>query len=258
MTSAVKINLKILNDAVKKIKAANNKEKAKELIKLYEERKISNAKSVTNQLFDFIAYESKTPKQKETIDKNHSKLIEKFQNAPTSSETQRKAKKENKAARKIQKLVTGRIKLEASIFDRAMNKNLISVEVKPVGKGDMLVGDLEATLARAYLLAKRTIPQWGDFKIFGSIKYELTSMNKDGATDVVNHTTKSYPKSQLAQFFQQLTGFFSTSEYAERLDINSLRVQFHFAQMPTGKGCGTTERDLESVFNKRSFENCQR
>ena len=57
MTSAVKTNLKLLNDAVKKIKPPNIKEKAKELIKLYEERKISKAKTVSSQLFDFIAFE---------------------------------------------------------------------------------------------------------------------------------------------------------------------------------------------------------
>jgi hypothetical protein len=208
MANVVKGNLEILNGAVKKIKTASNKEKARALIKLYEDRKISNSKTVSNQLFDFIAYESKAPKQKETIDKNHTKLIDKYKDASTASETQRKAKKENKAARKIQKFVTSRVKLEANIFDRAMNKNLISVEVKPVGKGDMLVGDLEATLARAYLLAKSKIPKWADFKVFGSLKYELTGKNEDGTTQVVNHTTKSYPKSELGQFFLQFRDFF--------------------------------------------------
>ena len=41
-------------------------------------------------------------------------------------------------------------------------------------------------------------------------------------------------------------------EYAERVDINSLKLQFHFAQIIMGKGCGTTDRDLESVSNKRN------
>jgi hypothetical protein len=64
MANVLKGNLEILDGAVKKIKSASNKEKTRAFIKLYADRKISNSKTVSNQLFDFILYESKTPKQK--------------------------------------------------------------------------------------------------------------------------------------------------------------------------------------------------
>ena len=49
---------------------------------------------------------------------------------------------------------------KASIFDIATNRNFISVEFEPVGNGD---GDLEAMLAKTYLMAKRKIPKSEDF-----------------------------------------------------------------------------------------------
>ena len=53
MTNVVKGNLKILNEGVCKIKSKQNKEKTRALIKLYENWKIPNSKTVLNQLIDF-------------------------------------------------------------------------------------------------------------------------------------------------------------------------------------------------------------
>ena len=69
MANVVKAKLEILSGAVKNIKSASNKEKARALIKFYAVRRISNSKTVSNQLFDFVVFEGKTVKQKETIDK---------------------------------------------------------------------------------------------------------------------------------------------------------------------------------------------
>ena len=254
MANAVKGNLEIMNGAMKKIKTASNKEKAGALMNLYKERRIGKAKTIFNQLLDFVAYEGKTAKQKATINDNHTKLLEQYKNAPTASEIQRKAKKENKAARKIQKFITGRVRLEANILDTAFKKNFVHIEVKALGNGEMLVGYLEATLARGYLQAKRKLPEkWEDFKVYGSLRYELSSMDEEGSsTKTIHHTTKVYPKSELGKFFAEFRDFFAIGEYGVRLDINSLRLQFHFAKIPAGKGCGTTDRNLESVYNKRS------
>ena len=255
MANVVKGNLEIMNEAVKRIKTAGNKKKARALIKLYKDRKVGNSKTILNQLLDFVAYEGKTAKQKETIDKKHTKLFEQYKNAPTVSETQRKAKKENKAARKIQKFVNSRVKLEANIIDTAFNKKFIHVEVKARGNGEMMVGDLEANLAKAYLLAKRKLSQkWEDFKVYGSLRYDLSATDEEGSsTKSIHHTRGSYPKAELGKFFAEFRDYFAIGEYGVRLDINSLRLQFHVVQIPTGKGGGaTTDRNLESVYNKRS------
>ena len=75
-----------MNAAVKKIKTPANKEKAKALIKLYEDKKIPKSTTVSNQMLDSVAYEGKTKQQKATIEKNHDKLIDKFKDAPTAGE----------------------------------------------------------------------------------------------------------------------------------------------------------------------------
>ena len=93
MANVVKSNSEILNSALKKIKSPDNKEKAKAFIKLFADRKISKSTTVSHQLLDFVAYEGKTAKQKEKIVGNHDKSIDKFIDAPTASETQRKTKK---------------------------------------------------------------------------------------------------------------------------------------------------------------------
>ena len=92
------------------------------------------------------------------------------------------------------------------------------------------------------MLAKRKIPKWGDFKVYG-----LLGKGEDGATQTSNHTTKAYPKDEVGQFFGQFKSYCRIGEYDGRLDISTLKLQFHFAQIPVGKGCGTTDRNLESV-----------
>ena len=86
MANVVKAKLEILSGAVKNIKSASNKEKAIAFIKLYEERKISNSKTVSDQLFDYIAYEGKTTNRK----RPYLKTTLKYKDAPNASESLRK------------------------------------------------------------------------------------------------------------------------------------------------------------------------
>ena len=88
---------------------------------------------------------------------------------PLPQKPSAKQKKENKAARTIQKKVfTGRPKLEANVTDRAFKNKMTRKSVVPKGSGDLMVTDLEAGLARAYFMAKRKIKR-KDFKIHAGI-----------------------------------------------------------------------------------------
>ena len=115
----------------------------------------------------------------------------------------------------------------------------------------MMVTDLEAGLARAYLLVRRKI-KMKDFKIHAGIKHKLSVKDDDGEIKEANHTTKTYTNAEKGQVFLELTPFFARGEYDSRFDINSLEMTFDFAEIPSGSGCGTTDRDLESVFNEKS------
>ena len=57
-------------------------------------------------------------------------------------------------------------------------------------------------------MAKRKIPKWGDFKLYGSLKYKRTGKDEDRSTRRANHTTKSYTKSELAQLFTEFADYF--------------------------------------------------
>ena len=139
------------------------------MIKLYEDRKISNSKTVVRQLLDFATYHLQEDPKKKKIDENHNHLVEKSKDGPTASETQRKTKKGNKAARTIQKKkITGRLRLEATVTDKAFENKMTRIKVVPKGSGDLMVTDLEAGLARAYFMAKRKI-KMKDFKIHAGI-----------------------------------------------------------------------------------------
>ena len=107
-------------------------------------------------MLDFVAYEGKTAKQKETIDKKHEALVEKFKDAPTARGKQRKGKTK-RLGPFSKELFTGKLRLEATVVDKAFKNKMTRIKVIPKGNGDMMVTHLEAGLARAYLMAKRKI-----------------------------------------------------------------------------------------------------
>ena len=158
-------------------------------------------------MLDFVAYEGKTKQQKATMDKNHIKLIDKFKDAPSAGEKQRKGKRENKAARTIQqKKITDKLRLEATVVDKAFKNKMTRIKVVPKGSGEMMVTDLEAGLARDHLMAKRKI-KMKDFKINAGIRFKLSAKDDNGDFKEINHTTKAYPNAEKGQMFQELFVF---------------------------------------------------
>ena len=66
----------------------------------------------------------------------------------------------------------------------------------------------------------------------------------------IHNTTSSYKSSELGEFFKNLTGLLQ-SKYLASIYLDTLVMQFHFTIIPKG-GCGTVDRDLESVYKKTS------
>ena len=137
-------------------------------------------------------------------------------------------------------------------MNKVFKNKMTRIKVVPKGSGEMMLTDLEAGLARAYLMAKRKI-KMKDFKIHAGIKYNLSQKDDNGEFQEMNHTTKPYANAEKGEMFQEFFGFFAGGEYDQRLDINCLEVTFDFAEIPSGSsGPATTGRDLESVYNQKS------
>ena len=66
----------------------------------------------------------------------------------------------------------------------------------------------------------------------------------------INHTTTTYKSSELGELFKHLISLIP-SKYLGSIYLNTLVMQFRFTIIPKG-GCGTVDRDLESVYKKTS------
>ena len=94
--------------------------------------------------------------------------------------------------------MSGRVQLESKIIDKAFNKKIISVEVRPTNIGRR-VTDVDSVFARSYLEAKKNIPRDVGFMIYGSLKviiYEEGTIEKQ----LNKTTTTTYKSSDLGIF----------------------------------------------------------
>ena len=79
MTSkTVKLNIEFLKTLSSKVKNADLKEKADNLVQLYADRKLSQKTTAENQIRDFIKYNSFKPRKQKTINKKYDALVEKY------------------------------------------------------------------------------------------------------------------------------------------------------------------------------------
>ena len=104
--------------------------------------------------------------------------MEKYKDAQTLSErlTTKKAGKEvlagqTKAASKIPKIVRGTVKFETRVLDKAMKDNVLRIGVAPTTLGSAMATDVEAFVARAYLMARRLLPKKADFKVWATCNF---------------------------------------------------------------------------------------
>jgi hypothetical protein len=84
--------------------------------------------------------------------------------------------------------------------------------------------------------------------IYGSFK--VTVYDEGTIERKIHNTTTTYTSSQLAHIFAHLTEII-TNIYGASVELETLVMQFHFTIIPKG-GCGTVDRNLESVYKKAS------
>ena len=134
---------------------------------------------------------------------------------------------------------------------KAFKDNMISVEVKPayIGRKRIIDVDIIDTLfARSYLEARKKIPKDVDFIIYASLSYIMII---EGTLELrMYSSTKSYKSSEIGEFFNNLRDLLKY-KYLASVYLRTLEMQFHFTIIPKG-GCGTVDRDLESVYKKTS------
>ena len=146
------------------------------LIELYTKRKITQSTTVENIIKAYIG--TKTAKQRVAVHTRVEKIMEKYKDAQPLSErlTIKKAGKEvlagqTKAASKIQKIVRGTVKFETRVLDKAMKDSVLRIGVAPTTLGSAMATDVEAFVARAYLMARRLLPKNADFKVWATCNF---------------------------------------------------------------------------------------
>ena len=97
MTKAIQRNITSLEAVYDNYKRRFNratKEKVRNIIDLFSERKIAQFTTADNLIRKFIT--AKTPKDKEKAEKEYSKIVDKHKDKPSLGERMEETKKENK------------------------------------------------------------------------------------------------------------------------------------------------------------------
>ena len=174
------------------------------LIELYTNRKITQSTTVENIIKAYIG--TKTVKQRAAVHKKVANIMEKYKDAQTLAErlATKKAGKEalagqTKAASKIQKIVRGTVKFETRVLEKAMKDNVLRIGVEPTTLGSSTATDIEAFVARAYLMARRHLPKDAVFRVWGTCSFLYSTPTS--VDNVMNKKTKQYPSTEIKDFF---------------------------------------------------------
>jgi hypothetical protein len=159
-----------------------------------------------------------------------------------------KKEKRITAANKIQKVTRNKVVFEVTTISKAFKGNVISLLFTSKTIGSAMATDIDAFAARAYLMARRKIPRNSEFKIWASVTFDWISAFGDQA--VINKSTTTHSSKNIDRFFYNLTNIIGKN-YG-RIILNTLKFEFNFTLIPSGASCGTKDRDIESVLNKKS------
>ena len=141
---------------------------------------------------------SKNTRQQKATAKQYDKFITKHQgNEPLNKRLTQKKEIKNKAASKIIKLYRNSLKFEIVDRQEAFKNKVKQITVKPSFIGSSMATDLDAFVARSYVIARREIPKNAEFKRqFGNQKPNEDFIIKSYANFVKNIRTK-YPSSSI-------------------------------------------------------------
>ena len=184
--------------------------KVNKIIELYNARKIAQIQTAENVIMKLI---SKDPKDQKKGFKQAEKIIEKYKEVePLSHRLREKTtiRKEHKrqqrtvAASKIQKLVKGKISFEVVSKEQAFKDKVINVKVKSKQIGSAVAYDIEAFIAKAFLVARKQIPKDAKFMIWASCKFRLLHGAHDSEVMKTPHTGK-HDSTHLSKFLEDLS-----------------------------------------------------
>jgi len=141
-------------------------------------------------------------KQRVAVHAKSDAIMEKYKEAQTLSErlATKKAGKEalagrTTAASKIQRTVRGIVKFETRVLEKSMKHNVLRIGVVSTTVGSAMATQVEAFVARAYLMARRQLPKNAVFKLWASCNFLYdtpTEYNKE-----MNKKTGTYDSDKL-------------------------------------------------------------
>jgi hypothetical protein len=258
MRRSVLNKLAFYKDKAKGKEHAAVRDKVEALTNLYAQDKIPSFKTVENVLEDM------TSRRKHTVQlgiKAFDKLVEKYGSAITNTDKKKKkeaavkrALAENKAALKITGLFKRALVFDVSTTAKAMNKNLIDVNLLCKYLGNASSHDVESIIARGYQIAVkhfRTEKQQhrtDKFRFYSSISFRSSNHEPLWAQST------NYTSEETGKWFREFTGkIFQIMQSAKIAKIRDFSLDFHFAVMPSGSGGKSTQsRDRESILKKDS------
>jgi hypothetical protein len=254
MTKNIKYDIKHLKFISRNANGEDVKQKINTIIELYATRKISQVQTASNNIMNLLT--TTTVKKKETVNKKYEKLIEKYQAVETLSNrlrqktTVRNEKKEKQitAASKIQKVTRNKVVFEVEEIAKAFKGKVINLSVRSKTIGSAIATDIDALAARAYLMARRKAPKESEFKVWGSVSFDWISL--EGETSFITKSTVSYDSKNINKFFKNLIDIIGKN-YGYII-LSTLKFEFNFTMIPSGSSCGTKDRNIESVLNKKS------
>ena len=124
--------------------------KVNNIIKLYSESKIPQLQTAENIIIDLIYN-----KHKKSVSKKYDKTIEEHKKSePLNKRLTQKKEIKNKAASKIIKLYRNTLKFEVVDKQQAFKNKVEQIAVKPSFIGSARATDLDAFVARSYVIAR--------------------------------------------------------------------------------------------------------
>ena len=123
--------------------------------------------------------------------------------------------------------------------------------------GNAMASDVGAFFARSYIIARREIHRKVEFMVYASCTGVAT--DKRGENYTFNVTTGKFSSKELNNVFDDfMDKVYKQIQSGERILLSQLKFQYNFAIIPSGSGCCTKSRDIESIMNKKlCYTNCK-
>ena len=196
---------------------------------------------------------SKNIRQQKATAKKYDKFITKHQgNEPLNKRLTQKKETKNKAASKIIKLYKNTLNFKVVDKQQAFKNKVEQITVKPTIIGSAMATDLDALVARSYVIAKREIKKNTDFKLYASLSGTGYDYGKDTHFNI-DITTAAFNSKELHKFMIDFMERIESVIKSEcKIDLSTVKFIYNFAIIPSGGGVGSKCREIEAIQEKKS------